>query len=507
MRVLSFVFTVSAFCDGRRKIFVNSVSSPTRLIPERQSHAQIDDGALARLLLSTSPAALPTRSGVTARKVGTFKLNSLSQQRRPSNSRMVVKRIARFKDSRPAPSGEKPSSEREKINRLPADGKLNLLQEVWEEVGDASQIPLPEQGEINREINRLLEDGKMNRTEDIKEYNEFKGQLLSDARAISVVATLAILISNGPEAAVPYALGAIGGLGYLWLFNKRIDVVEKEERSLEKTLGRIRFIPLILPFVLTAAYDLNNGLSPRPGSFALIPQEQAFFLIYGVLTQSIPRVIVGFLAVFESLLRMADGSSATGTLGSLTLARKVGEYIKNSQAGADSQVPASTRILALAGDMDSGKSELLASLVTQGDIPCDFPVACTTRPPKASEVNGSQYIFLNDEQFSNMNSEGGLLQVVAAGGYRYAIPKLSIVAVVRSGKLCLLSLDTEHVEELRNDPQMQARTHILHISSNPEDKQWSYQSLLNSLKTVKEAIEDAEYKRTLAALESRGLVR
>jgi guanylate kinase len=77
-------------------------------------------------------------------------------------------------------------------------------------------------------------------------------------------------------------------------------------------------------------------------------------------------------------------------------------------------------IVILTGPTCAGKSTLEAKLRETGFASV---VSTTTRPPRVGEVDGKNYHFVNETRFSALQEEGGMVESVTFGGYRYGVTK------------------------------------------------------------------------------------
>ena len=77
-------------------------------------------------------------------------------------------------------------------------------------------------------------------------------------------------------------------------------------------------------------------------------------------------------------------------------------------------------IVILTGPTCAGKSTLEGKL---RDVGFASLTSTTTRPPRAGEVDGKSYYFVNETRFSALQEEGALVESVTFGGYRYGMTK------------------------------------------------------------------------------------
>jgi guanylate kinase len=70
-------------------------------------------------------------------------------------------------------------------------------------------------------------------------------------------------------------------------------------------------------------------------------------------------------------------------------------------------------------------------------------ITCTTRPPRAGEIEGRDYYFLNEEEFSKRIEFGSFLEHARVHDRSYGTPKAEVINMLRSGKDVLLNIDVQ----------------------------------------------------------------
>ena len=99
-------------------------------------------------------------------------------------------------------------------------------------------------------------------------------------------------------------------------------------------------------------------------------------------------------------------------------------------------------VFVLSAPSGTGKSTLAKRLVQ--DVPdLDFSISFTTRAPRAGEVDGKDYFFVDDATFDTMIAEGGLVEWVEVYGHKYGTGKTWIMEHLASGKDILLDIETQ----------------------------------------------------------------
>ena len=98
-------------------------------------------------------------------------------------------------------------------------------------------------------------------------------------------------------------------------------------------------------------------------------------------------------------------------------------------------------VFVLSAPSGAGKSTLRERLVQE--IPgLIFSISFTTRPPRAGEIHGQDYFFLDDTAFDQMVAQGGFVEWVEVYGNRYGTGKEWIQEKLDAGVDILLDIET-----------------------------------------------------------------
>ena len=116
--------------------------------------------------------------------------------------------------------------------------------------------------------------------------------------------------------------------------------------------------------------------------------------------------------------------------------------------------------LILAGPAGSGKTTLCDRLVDENDH-LERVVTCTTRAPRAGEIDKVDYYFLSDEQFDAKVESGEFLEWAHVHTYRYGTLKSTIEAKLEDDVDLVMNIDVQGVafvqEAARNKPMIGQR--------------------------------------------------
>lgn len=105
-------------------------------------------------------------------------------------------------------------------------------------------------------------------------------------------------------------------------------------------------------------------------------------------------------------------------------------------------------IFIVSGPSGGGKTTLVRK-VLEGMNNIRFSVSCTTRKPRAGEVNGKDYIFVSDDEFGKMVGEGRFAEHASVHGHMYGTPLLELENAEKSGVDLILDIDVQGARQIR----------------------------------------------------------
>ena len=110
--------------------------------------------------------------------------------------------------------------------------------------------------------------------------------------------------------------------------------------------------------------------------------------------------------------------------------------------------PAPPLLVVVSGPSASGKGTLLASL-RKLDRPWHFAVTATTRPMRAGEVDGKDYIFLDVATFLRMRERDELLESAQVYDRWYGVPRQQVRDPLIAGRDVILEIDVQGAATIR----------------------------------------------------------
>jgi len=129
-------------------------------------------------------------------------------------------------------------------------------------------------------------------------------------------------------------------------------------------------------------------------------------------------------------------------------------------------VPSARPIFVITGPSGAGKGTLIKGLLDRvGGI--EVAVSATTRPQRPGELDGREYRFLSDEEFTRGVEAGEFLEWVRyVSGRRYGTLRSEMERIADDGKTCVLELELEGA--LRVQDQVPGSVTIFIAADVPE---------------------------------------
>lgn len=105
-------------------------------------------------------------------------------------------------------------------------------------------------------------------------------------------------------------------------------------------------------------------------------------------------------------------------------------------------------LIVISGPSGVGKDSVL-EILKKRNVEFHFVVTATTRPARAGETDGVDYIFLSKDQFAEMIENDELLEYAIVYNDFKGIPKQQVRDAIASGKDVVLRLDVQGAETIR----------------------------------------------------------
>jgi guanylate kinase len=102
----------------------------------------------------------------------------------------------------------------------------------------------------------------------------------------------------------------------------------------------------------------------------------------------------------------------------------------------------------VAAPSGAGKSSLIEALL-KDDPRLKLSISYTTRAPRAGEVNGREYHFVDEKTFIAMLERGEFLESAEVHGNRYGTSQSVVDGILKSGDDLMLEIDWQGAQQVR----------------------------------------------------------
>jgi guanylate kinase len=99
-------------------------------------------------------------------------------------------------------------------------------------------------------------------------------------------------------------------------------------------------------------------------------------------------------------------------------------------------------LMVVSGPSGTGKGTVCSELLAQAED-LAYSISATTRQPRAGEVDGKNYYFMDKADFEQKIAEGGFLEYANVYGNYYGTPLKKIQERLEEGQDILLEIDTQ----------------------------------------------------------------
>lgn len=107
------------------------------------------------------------------------------------------------------------------------------------------------------------------------------------------------------------------------------------------------------------------------------------------------------------------------------------------------------KLVLVVGASGSGKGVLLKK-ARQFHPEIVFPVSCTTRAMRPGEIDGVQYHFVSDEEFTCRIEASEFLEWASYGGHKYGTLRSEIIPALEEGKMVLREVEVQGARNIRD---------------------------------------------------------
>ncbi|XP_013189203.1 MAGUK p55 subfamily member 7 isoform X2 [Amyelois transitella] len=161
--------------------------------------------------------------------------------------------------------------------------------------------------------------------------------------------------------------------------------------------------------------------------------------------------------------------------------------------------PGLVRPIVLVGAPGVGRNELRRRLIATDPEKFVTPVPFTSRPQKASEQNGKEYVFVSRERMEQDIADGKFIEHGEYKGNLYGTSAESVESIINSGRVCVLSPHWQALKMLRT-PRL--RPYIIFVRPPPLQRLMETRTASNARSTF-----DKESSRAFTEEEFSDIIR
>ena len=105
-------------------------------------------------------------------------------------------------------------------------------------------------------------------------------------------------------------------------------------------------------------------------------------------------------------------------------------------------------LIVISGPSGAGKDSVIDEMKVR-QVPFHFVVTATTRPPRAGEIDGVDYIFVSPDKFAEMIQNDELLEYSWVYDAFKGVPKEQVRQALASGKDVVMRVDVQGAAKIR----------------------------------------------------------
>ena len=126
----------------------------------------------------------------------------------------------------------------------------------------------------------------------------------------------------------------------------------------------------------------------------------------------------------------------------------------------------SGNLIVISGPSGVGKSTLVKQ-ARQVLPELEFSVSCTTRQPRAGEVDGKDYFFLTEADFETRVQNNEFVEYAGVFAHRYGTLKSEVISRLQRGADVILDIDVQGAKQIRQaaeqDPEIASAAQFIMI--------------------------------------------
>ena len=124
----------------------------------------------------------------------------------------------------------------------------------------------------------------------------------------------------------------------------------------------------------------------------------------------------------------------------------------------------SPQLIIISGPSGAGKSTVVRRLLDECPVPLRLSISATTRPPRPGEVDGREYHFLSQDEFTRRREANAFLECkeVFSRGHWYGTLREEVASGLASGHWIVLEIDVQGALEVMEKKEFNLVSLFIH---------------------------------------------
>ena len=135
-----------------------------------------------------------------------------------------------------------------------------------------------------------------------------------------------------------------------------------------------------------------------------------------------------------------------------------------SNPNPDAKCDSAGRLIIISGPSGAGKSTVVRRLLSECELPLVLSVSATTRSPRPDEIDGKDYFFIGEEEFTQRREAGEFLEFkeVFGIGQWYGTLREQVATGLAEGRWVILEIDVQGALAVLDHKEFKPITVFIH---------------------------------------------
>jgi guanylate kinase len=107
-------------------------------------------------------------------------------------------------------------------------------------------------------------------------------------------------------------------------------------------------------------------------------------------------------------------------------------------------------LVAISSPSGGGKTSLIQDVLKDKALPFSYSVSMTTRPRREGEIDGQDYLFVDEATFRDKIEKNEFIEYEQVHGYYYGTPRQPLMRWLTEGRIVLFDIDVKGALQIRN---------------------------------------------------------